>query len=177
MTIQTIDTNLPTRFNQKIINLLFTSKLWGIATDKKPFDNHFYDINRYDMGFLLASYERECNNFGQNNLNIYAEIIVDSLFEKIKNKNYKNIERFYWNWYNQTSITEFHQDRQENNKLSIVYNIHTNDGGTEIKVNDDLQFYPSVAGQAILFNSNLWHRGIPPKKDSQRFSLNIIMEI
>jgi hypothetical protein len=174
--IEVIDTNLPSRFNQKIINLLFTSRLWGIATDKKPLDNNIYDINKYDTGFTLASYEKQCNNFGQNNLNIYAEIIADSLFDKTKIKNIKNIERFYWNWYNQTSITEFHQDREENNKISIVYNIHNNDGGTEIKIDNDLKFFPSISGQAIIFDSNLWHRGLPPKINTQRFSLNILLE-
>ena len=174
--LEIIDTNLPSRFNQKIINLLFTSRSWGIATDKKPLDNDIYDINKYDTGFTLASYEKEFNNFGQSNLNIYAEIIVDSLFDKIKVKNFKNIERFYWNWYNQTSITEFHQDREEDNKISIVYNIHNNDGGTEIKIGNDLKFFPSISGQAIIFASNLWHRGLPPKINPQRFSLNILLE-
>ena len=175
--IKVIDTDLPPRFNQKIIDLLFKTRMWGIATDKKPTDQHIYDISKPDTGFTLPSYEKESKNFGQSNLNIYAEIICDVLFEKIKDVKFKDIERFYWNWYNINSVTEFHQDRVEKNKLSIVYNIHSNDGGTEIKTEDKINFYPSVSSQAILFPSFLWHRGVSSKKNPQRFSLNIIMEI
>lgn len=175
--IKIIDTGVPLRTNQKIIDLLFKTRMWGIATDKQPTEQHVYDISKPDTGFTLASYERENKNFGQSNLNIYAEIICDILFDKLKDIKFKEIERFYWNWYNSNSMTEFHQDRVEQNKMSIIYNVHSNDGGTEIKVGDKTEFVPSVSSQAILFPSCLWHRGIASKLNPQRFSLNILMEI
>jgi len=61
--------------------------------------------------------------------------------------------------------------------MSIIYNVHSNDGGTEIKIGDKTEFVPSVSSQAILFPSCLWHRGISSKQDPQRFSLNILMDI
>jgi hypothetical protein len=51
--IKVIDTDLPPRFNQKIIDLLFKTRMWGIATDKKPTDQHIYDISKPDTGFTL----------------------------------------------------------------------------------------------------------------------------
>jgi hypothetical protein len=65
----------------------------------------------------------------------------------------------------------FHQDMVEKGYVSIVYNMHDNDGGTEFK---DDKFIKSKEGQAILFESNLFHRGVAPKKTNHRFSLNIL---
>jgi hypothetical protein len=175
--IETINTGLSHYTNKRIINLLYTSRAWSLGIDDKFSDNYDQLIDDFDTGFILPSYEKEQKNFGQTALNIYAEIICDILYNKSKIIKFKTIDRFYWNWYNQTSVTEYHQDRKESNKYSIVYNIHNNDGGTEIKINNEINFYKSNIGEAVLFPSNLWHKGIAPKKNKQRFSLNIIVEI
>lgn len=78
-----------------------------------------------------------------------------------------------WNWYNRNSVTKFHEDMEEDNCYSIAYNLHTNDGGTEFKINDKIQFYPSIEGEALFFPSKLLHRGIAPKTTPHRFMLNI----
>ncbi len=71
----------------------------------------------------------------------------------------------------------FHDDEKKDNYYSIVYNLHNNDGGTEFKINDKIEFYPSVVSQAIVFPSKLIHRGIAPNKFYNRFSLNMVVEI
>ena len=45
------------------------------------------------------------------------------------------------------------------------------------KINDKIEFYPSVVSQAIVFPSKLIHRGIAPNKFFNRFSLNMVVEI
>ena len=58
-----------------------------------------------------------------------------------------------------------------NDFVSAVYSLHTNDGGTEVKG----KFYPSIEGQAVMFDSDVFHRGIPPKKDRHRFNLALVI--
>ena len=118
------------------------------------------------------------NNDYHNNdiLNTYAQIIFDMVERKTFMK-FKKINRVYWNWYHPGSVMKFHLDVEEDNKFSIIYNLHDNDGGTEIKINDKITFYKSKESEALLFPSKLYHKGIAPKENLNRFSLNIILEI
>ena len=70
----------------------------------------------------------------------------------------------------------FKYDLQDN-KFSIIYNLHDNDGGTEFKINNEVKFYKSEESTALLFPSKIEHRGVSPTKDLNRFSLNILIEI
>ena len=72
---------------------------------------------------------------------------------------------------------QFHMDNHEDNRFSIIYNLHDSDGGTEFKINDKVDFHKSIESQAILFPSKLYHRGVAPKTNPNRFSLNIMLEI
>jgi hypothetical protein len=172
--IQIIDTNLPNETNKKIIDLLFLNNQWSFAKDDN--DNSL-NLNIDDRGLSCVTYTKDNNNFNHNILNIYAGIISDILHSKTNLIKFKNIYRFFWNWYNKNSISHFHQDSKMHNMFSIVYNLHDNDGGTEIKINDKINFYKSNSSQAIVFPSKLWHKGIAPKENKQRFSLNIMVEI
>ena len=113
-------------------------------------------------------------SLGTNNspLEIYGYVLCDMIQNHTPIK-IKNITRINWNWYNKNSVTEFHQDSIDDNYYSILYNLHTNDGGTEFKINDKVEFYPSVAGEALFFPSKILHRGIAPKTTPNRFILNI----
>ena len=66
---------------------------------------------------------------------------------------------------------------EKDNKFSIIYNLHDNDGGTEFKINNEIKFYKSEESTALLFPSKIEHRGVSPTKDLNRFSLNILIEI
>ena len=162
--ITKINTDIPSNTNKKIIETLYDTSNWRFGFDNALTKNP----NKRDSGFILS----------QNNdiLNTYAQIIFDTVEKKTFMK-FKKINRLFWNWYHPGSIMEFHQDMKEDNKFSIVYNLHDNDGGTEIKVDDKNNFYKSIESEALLFPSKLYHKGVAPKENLNRFSLNIVLEI
>ena len=161
--IQKITTNFPISINKRILNALFEMRTWGFGYDY----NKVNKPETFDSGFTLLS-------LGTNNspLEIYGYVLCDMIQNHTPIK-IKNITRINWNWYNKNSVTEFHQDSIDDNYYSILYNLHTNDGGTEFKINDKVEFYPSVAGEALFFPSKILHRGIAPKTTPNRFILNI----
>ena len=172
--ITKIDTTLPTSTNKKIINTLFTTSLWTHAWDK----NSHHNINNPDSGMALMSFQ---NNETQHTphpiLNVYAGVIFD-LVQKNSLIKFKTIIRYYWNWYTPSSKgTQYHTDHEDDNRYSILYNLHTNDGGTIFKVNGKEVFEKSVESQALVFPSKIEHKGVAPTKDLHRLNLNIITQI
>ena len=133
---------------------------------------HNLKNNNRNSGFVLLTYN-VTNNINLNTpLNIYAETI----FHLIKEKSKYDITdplRFYWNYYDSSSMGKLHQDMTTNGHYSIIYNLHTNDGGTEF-FDGKKTFIKSKAGQAIIFPSEINHRGVAPKKLNHRFNLNIV---
>jgi hypothetical protein len=165
--IQIINTEISKNTNRKIIDNLFKVSNWGFGADKILNTN----INIKDSGFHFNSL-----NFKHDILNTYADIIFD-LVENNTFMKFKKIDRIHWNWYHPGSDMKFHEDDFQDNKFSIIYNLHNNDGGTEFKINNEIKFYKSEESTALLFPSKIEHRGIAPKKDLNRFALNIVLEI
>ena len=94
------------------------------------------------------------------------------MIDEKSNFNIGLIQRIYWNMYVNSSVMEYHRDQQaDNNCISIVYNLHTNDGGTNFK---DYETKSSKESQAIVFKSEKLHKGIAPKKIPFRFCVNIV---
>jgi hypothetical protein len=158
---------LPEETNTRIIQELCNHQ-WNIATDNKK--------NRFEKIFLKKNSGFSTETFKDGKvivdsvLNFYACIIFDIIKEKLKIK--AEIYRVYWNMYLKEAETELHTDSKLNGYKSIIYNLHTTDGGTEI----ENVFYPDLIGQAKIFNSNLLHRGVSIIKDNVRFNLNIIFK-
>ena len=165
--IQVIDTKIPKNTNKKIINNLFKVSNWTFGYDKNLNTN----LNKKDSGFIFNS-----SNIENDILNTYANIVFD-VIENNTFMKFRKIDRILWNWYHQGSNMKFHEDDFRDNKFSIIYNLHDNDGGTEFKINDEIKFYKSEESKALLFPSKIEHRGIAPKKDLNRFALNLVLEI
>jgi len=172
--ITKIDTKIPTKTNQRIIDLLYKANGWGFGFDGHQDDT--YDVNKLDAGFLMRTYDQNQPYVNSESLNAYGSTIVD-IVEKNCFLKFKKINRFCWNWYNRNSYMEWHPDMENAKFYSIIYNLHNNDGGTDIKVNDEVNFCKSNESEAILFPSLLWHRGVAPKENLNRFCLNIMVEI
>jgi hypothetical protein len=66
-----------------------------------------------------------------------------------------------------------HKDQQVPGFYSMVYNLSDTDGGTEIQG----EFYPGAEGSAIVFPSELDHKGFGPKIQPNRFVLNCIFSV
>ena len=167
--IKTLDNILPHGVNRIILNELIKWKNWTIADDFSEYSSleRMIDQNKANTGFGIISFHRKRNIVVKTKLNDYGDIIYFALKEKYK---LGELERLNWNYYDNSSETSEHTD-ETNEYVSAVYSLHTNDGGTEVKG----RFYPSVEGQAIIFDSDISHRGIPPKQDRHRFNLALVI--
>lgn len=171
--ITKINTDIPKQTNQRILDILFNLNGWNFATD----DRFKINLNTLDSGFSFISYSQYQNHKPHEVLNAYAGFIFDMVREKSLIK-FKEVDRFYWNWYHPNSKgTKFHIDDTDDNYYSIIYNLHTNDGGTKFKINDEIKFEESIESEAIVFPSKILHTGVAPTKSLHRFSLNIITKI
>ncbi len=174
-------------FNQFIINLLKAQGGWRLSPDhydtkiESDMAKTAYAKNMdgfSDTGLLLTSYtshlEEERNDSYQG-LNTLAQYIFESAMQKSK-YHYHKIElmRILWNYYNKASTGIYHvdQDFDDNKYFSLVYHLNTCDGATII----DKKKVPSISGNAIIFDSNIPHRGVGPTKDPTRFVLNILLQ-
>jgi len=172
--IKIIKNILPPEINKNIITTLCNQQNWSFPHDIKDmtrenFLNNFVKNNISNCGFSLVTYDNFNNIHIKTELNLYGEIIFYYIKQKSK-LNIFDIKRIYWNYYDQSSTGNYHKDKGEENYISIIYNLHTNDGGTYIKN----KFIPSNEGEAIIFPSNIIHKGVAPIKNKHRFNLNII---
>ena len=164
--IKILDNILPKDTNLRIINELCQIR-WYIAYDNYS-DKLKKIFSEKNSGF---SYTTLLNGETINNekiLNFYGFIIFDIIVDRLKIN--AEIHRIFWNMYLKKSEGEPHKDIEDKNFKSIVYNLHTTDGG--IKIEND--FYPDKMSQAKIFNSNLIHQGFGPLNDNVRFNLNIM---
>lgn len=153
-------------FNEVILTELLLRSNWQIASDIVPEEYS-------DAGFSNVSYHIDPNHLSTQpnpNLNAWAFMIFHKIIKKSGLVGNTNVKRFLWSYYNKASEGSEHIDTEERNSYSVVYNITSNDGGTWIGD----QFYESKAGRALLFPSWVPHRGVGPRKDRQRFILNIM---
>jgi len=166
MTVQILDNILPKETNLKIIKQLCNVR-WNIAcdSDKDRFKKIFSEKN---SGFSYATFIDGKTPYDETILNLYGFIIFDIIVDKLKIN--AELIRIHWNMYLKKAETEPHKDIEVENFKSVLYSLHTTDGG--IKIEND--FYVDKIGQAKIFNSNLLHQGFGPLNDNVRFNLNII---
>lgn len=170
--ITIINTNIPKETNKRIINELYNLKTWFFGCDVNMADV----INKKDSGFSCVTFNAEKEHHYNAILNTYGQVIFDVVHENSFMK-FKKIVRIYWNWYHSNSVMHYHDDFEDDNKFSIVYNLHNNDGGTKFKINKKEKFYKANESEALIFPSKLYHKGIAPKKNPNRFCLNMVVEI
>lgn len=168
MKIKLLNNILPKETNKKIITHL-TNSHWFIAWDSKM-DRFKRIFSNKNSGFSIVTMNNgkaEVDSI----LNVYGELIFNIVTEKLKIK--ATLDRVFWNMYLKESEGDFHTDRPNPGCISVIYNLHTTDGGTEI----DGKFYGDVESQAKIFNSNTIHKGFGPKQNNVRFNLNLIFRI
>ena len=165
--IKTLENILPHGVIIIILIELIQWRSWTIANETAESPISRVDNNRPNTGFSIISFHKKYNVNMNAMLNNYADIVYFTLKEKYK---WGALEKVNWNYYDSSAQTSEHTD-ETNEYVSAVYSLHTNDGGTEVKG----RFYPSVEGQAIIFDSDISHRGIPPKQDRHRFNLALVI--
>ena len=174
--IEVIKNILPQEINKKIIQTLIHTKNWAMASDdeqaQKKLVEDLLGPPGKDNGFYLQTYNLLQGIDLPSPLNIYADIVYTLIKNNTKYK-FLRPERFYWNYYNNSSHCLMHKDKLDDHYVSFVYNLHTSNGGTEIEGT----FYKSNCGEAIVFPSNFLHKAITPTDTKSRFSLNCIVNL
>ena len=174
--IEIVKDILPKGINRLMLSELMMWNRWTMADDTSKFEQTFASVavdklidgNKAYAGFNAITFDRRLNVNFDTKLNTFGDVIYFALKEKF---NVGELERLSFNYYDNGAETFPHRDMMTDEYMSAVYNLHTNDGGTEIGD----KFFPSVEGQAIFFESHVLHRGIPPKKSRNRFNLNLVM--
>jgi hypothetical protein len=170
-----VDDVLPPQENLEILKLL-SSRPWGIqheTSNKSDKVLAAFDNNTAHTGFAHVTMDSIDHNYPghpEDPLFIYARLITNLILFKL-NVPQPNLYRVHWNYYTQGQQGIGHTDHDSNRFISILYNPHTTDGGTEILD----KFYPDKMSQAKVFKSSWIHRGITVKKDKARASLNIVL--
>jgi hypothetical protein len=171
-----IDNILPRKTNTEIINLLLQQH-WGFAVDTtngySTLLNYVFDKKNYGFYLITSIDNKDVKNTPQSvELNTFAKTITDIVTSKLGIEEKVNIHRFYWNMYFNNSVMIEHTDWEDDSHLTILYNLHTTDGGIEI----NKTFYEDVMGQAKIFHGMNMHKGIAPNNDPIRFNLNVVFK-
>lgn len=163
------DNVLPVESNLKILDLIAKQE-WFISRDDMTM-SQFETIIAHNTGLQNITYQEGKDGSDYQDINNHAQLILDKVSDKLNIKTKPH--RFFWNLYFTPSFAKPHRDWPVPNEYqTIVYNLHTTDGGTEIEGKN----YKDKMGQAKVFESNLLHKGISCKKDKVRFNLNIIFK-
>ena len=168
-------------FNEMLTEDLTTVNRWTIITDWDLYpENNLAEPEKFsDSGLSIKSYDHG-GTIGDGSfdpvftrLNAIGKPIFDAIIEKSDIIKPVQLLRLQWNYYNAGSTGNTHVDTEQDGIQSIVYNINTNNGGTVI----DGEFIKSVAGDAIIFPSNVPHHGVGPGQAEMRFMLNIMFYV
>tara|TARA_B100000424_G_scaffold250241_1_gene224773 strand:- start:61 stop:597 length:537 start_codon:yes stop_codon:yes gene_type:complete len=172
--IEIINTSIPHRTNKRVIEHLTLNTKWMFACDKNEQNLIVDNITKADgndSGFIFKTFAKEHGYTADGFLNMFALFVKDICTEQSKRK-IGEIIRIYWNMYVPSSKMKYHYDMpEESNCLSIIYNLHNNDGGTNFKNN---KIVKSKEGQAVVFDSHNLHKGISSKNIPVRYALNIV---
>jgi len=169
-----VDNLIPLEENKNILHILSFQRDWRFGSEGQFNNGPLFDIaysnNFPHLGMTLTSADKEHTDFNNHPLNIYARLIANILSHKLNFK-FNTIQRVHWNYYYKGQEGIGHVDSETKNNISIVYNMKNSDGGTEILS----KFYPDIEGQAKVFKSEWFHRGVSTKLDKSRLSLNIVL--
>ena len=168
----------PDEFNKSLRDQLQRSAEWRLCLDEHYLPGSDWDQHS-DTGFVYYTYindrdwaEIAARDPARGFFNTQAESILHTALSRM-GINQAVIHRIMWNYYNRSSQGILHRDHQLPGLHSMVYNLSHTDGGTEIEG----KFYQGNSGTAIVFPSELEHRGFGPKQQPTRFVLNCIFSI
>ena len=175
--IEIIKLPIPKLLNTNTMNYLQREGKWDFVFDRDRETSP--DMRQVaspgpltDAGLARITFSRGLQGTNADNyLNNFADLIYFHCIEKSKLFKIKHVSRYYWNLYSQSSKCLWHNDQSKVDEfVSIIYNLHDNDGGTEFESG----IVKAKEGEAILFPSHYLHKGIGPQKFKWRLSLNIV---
>jgi len=164
--VKVLNKLIPKNINKIILKELSNSH-WFIDS-KNPVSRLERISSKINSGFSITTVS-DGNPTINSVLNIYGNIIYESILERLKLK--ATLSRFNWNMYLTNAETSLHTDNTKE-YISVLYSLHDSDGGIMV----DGYFFKDKEGEAKVFNSCIEHKGFGPKKDSIRFNLNIVFK-
>ena len=118
--------------------------------DKMYFNHCFYNNMKETAGAyepIIIPILNELNAVAP--VQVRANMFISELFEKC----------------------DWHRDYNFNCKSAILY-LNDCDGGTELKINDEVIFIKADANKMLVFDSYVLHRGTISKKEQIRYIIN-----
>lgn len=175
MTVQIRDQLFSSDFNRYVSQRLRREGDWRLCLDDIYCGG--LDTDKYsDTGMVFYSYHSEIplQTIQQDPVrswfNTCAELILHTAMADSRNM---EIDRVMWNYYSRSSTGVTHRDYHEPGRTSMVYNLTATDGGTWIGE----EYYQGDQGRAIIFPSQMDHRGQGPSTQSHRLVLNVIFTV
>lgn len=173
--ITVIDNLFPQNFNKYIIERLRKSAEWRLCLDDQFLEGMNWDLYS-DTGLVFYSYHNDriweqvnSQDLVRGFFNNTAELILNTALAS-NNISVQSIDRVMWNYYSRSSTGIEHKDAKTPGTYSMIYNLVDTSGGTYI--NGD--FYQGLEGRAIIFPSDIDHRGTGSENSPYRFVLNVI---
>lgn len=182
--IETFDLPVPKEINTEVINYLGNKAKWSFVVEPTAeIGGRFSEVladKRTDAGMYQITYSHDNSipsTIPDHYLNNFGNWIYFFCKERTGLK-IQYLERVYWNLCSPGASCKWHTDADLNGYAgyyaSIVYNLHTSDGGTEFEGDQKIL---GKEGQAIVFPSHLRHHGLAPVKNKWRVSLNLVVRI
>lgn len=175
MLLEVLDDVFDEAISDSIIrNITENTPKWYPSRDE-IIESDNLDSSHSDTGFLMKSFDIRYPDDNNDVINVKNNVLGDLLLNSYLFKSkyeFKDFQlgRYLWNYYNQSSSGVYHTDSDYDNYFSILFNLHDNDGSTI--VGD--QVIESKLGRAILFSSNIKHKGNGPVKSKKRYCLNAV---
>jgi hypothetical protein len=156
--IKEIENFLPIEHFKKIQQSIFDLDFpWRIRNYMTTADNNIYFTHSF------------FNDGGVN-----SDFYYNSLIKPILNKlNYKAVieVRANMNLNKLFDKSGWHTDREWNNTTAILY-LNNCNGGTELKLNNEIKFVKSKENKILIFPANTQHRGCTSNDCDRRYFIN-----
>ena len=129
--------------------------------------NHMVSDNDKTLGYFSHSffnkYGVNCKHYDQFIVPILEKLNAHAVIQVRANLSpscfYKGIK------------SEFHTDSTHPSKTAILY-LNTCDGGTELKIDDEIQLVKAEKNKMLIFDTNVEHRGTPSTDVDFRYIIN-----
>lgn len=181
MIIDFIDNVTPFEINNSIVNSLCQERYFTPMFSSDGSLSSEIEGGYSDLGFILQQILWEDDPVTQNTPRIraFGDLLVLQIFDKSKIE-FTELRplRYYWNYYNTASVCLPHRDgnrgaKEYENVLSGLMFLNDCDASFFIEDNDGIEReFPSISGNALLFESEALHRASAPKQVKRRFTFN-----
>lgn len=129
--------------------------------------NHMVNDDADDLGFFTHSF---FNNYGVN-CKYYDQFIVPILKKLNAHAPIQIRANLSPSCFYKGKKSTFHVDYKYPCKTAILY-LNTCDGGTELKIDNEIQLVKAEKNKMLIFDSNIEHAGTPSTDVDFRYIIN-----